>query len=525
MGLCTTVAIADTAAARFDLDPIQEETSATLHITSAPIYVKVDPSLPGKRFNPGVRGLAIDEQRIEGAGYKVAVPDCVNLSDNSSLRGVAGGLFADYYDWRTRDHEPRPPTLQFLRWARDHHSELYITANARGLMDKKDRNGKGVYYTSDSQSLAKVAADWVRYCNHIVQTYRQGDVIYDGEDRRILDSLQWSSSFPGDQFDSLLPAGETTTPKVVYWEIGNEPSVSTSGSIGILNGYRTDPNTYYERYKTIALAMKAADPAIKVGPCIVNAQERREGKHLALILGDKTVPVDFIAYHPYQRMGDKKTPAEIEAYLDNVHFYHQREFKLEQDTVTSAGRDANAMEYAATEWCVSYWSYNETVTEAQMAHMLGSVETVFSFARLGLSAAHYWIWIADQSTGTRFPLTLAWQALRDHMGDEILKTARQPGFRAYITRDSRTSETALWAMNFSNEVDRPLDLWLPDYATSTSAQLLCAKQGKTTLFSANTPAHYAGGRRDEVAWKDVPVQPGQQRITVPAATLLLVTVR
>ena len=35
-----------------------------------------------------------------------------------------------------------------------------------------------------------------------------------------------------------------------------------------------------------------------------------------------------------------------------------------------------------------------------MAHALGSVETVFSFARLGVHASHYWIWPANRNDGT-----------------------------------------------------------------------------------------------------------------------------
>lgn len=515
---------------RFDLDPENEEqTTATIRVTSAPVTIDFDISNAGTKFNPGVRGLALNDEPISRAAFSVAIRDCVNLSDNSSLRGVAGGLFADLFDWRTRNHEARPPTLEFLRWARDHNAELYITANARGLIDRKNEQGKGIYYTSDTETLANLAADWVRYCNRIVQTYREGDVIEDAEDRRIMDRLIWSSHVPGDQFTTLLRAGETTTPKVRYWEIGNEPSVSTSGSINVLNGYRTSPYDFYEKYKAIALAMKAADPTIKVGPCIVNAQERREGKHLALILGDHSVPVDFIAYHPYQRMGDKKkSAADIETYLENVYFYHKREFKLEQDTVTSSGRDASKMEYAATEWFVSYWSYNETETEGQMAHMLGSVETVFSFARLGLSAAHYWIWIANNTDGTSYPVTLAWNAMRNHMGDELMKTVREPGLRGYVTRDSKTSEVAVWAMNFSNEVDRALTIELPEGTTTASAQLLCAKSGKTTLFSANVAPHTPGGPKNEVAWKplELPALPDRRvKVVLPAATLLLVTCR
>lgn len=57
--------------------------------------------------------------------------------------------------------------------------------------------------------------------------------------------------------------------------------------------------------------------------------------------------------------------------------------------VAEAGRDPEAIEYGATEVNVSDWRSNETMKEAEMAHALGTVETIFSHARLGLAVSHY----------------------------------------------------------------------------------------------------------------------------------------
>jgi len=92
----------------------------------------------------------------------------------------------------------------------------------------------------------------VRYTNHIVPTYRQGDTISDARDLAIVNSLVWSSVFSGDSFDKLLAPGEAPVPRIVYWEIGNEPTVSVSGGIGVSNGYTMDAASYAERYKAIA---------------------------------------------------------------------------------------------------------------------------------------------------------------------------------------------------------------------------------------------------------------------------------
>ena len=71
-----------------------------------------------------VRGLAVNCEPIDRPAYRVAIRDCVNLAVGSSIRGIAGGLFADVYDWRTRNHVASPPTLEFLRLARDHNEDL-----------------------------------------------------------------------------------------------------------------------------------------------------------------------------------------------------------------------------------------------------------------------------------------------------------------------------------------------------------------------------------------------------------------
>src|SRR5690242_16472535 len=96
--------------------------------------VQIDMAAPGTPFNPGVRGVAVPAINITRGEFTVGIPQTLQLSDRSSIRGVAGGIEAEMFNWKTRNNDARPTTLEYLRWARDHHAELVVTVNMRGLV-------------------------------------------------------------------------------------------------------------------------------------------------------------------------------------------------------------------------------------------------------------------------------------------------------------------------------------------------------------------------------------------------------
>ena len=489
----------------------------------------VDVAAAGQVFNPGVRGMAIADNTINRSTYWYGIPQSLEVSTGSSLRGVAAGLYADLYDWRVRNNEPRPTTLEFLRYARNTNTNLVVTANTRGLVEPDPNDStKTRYYTTDITTLSTLAANWVRYVNHIVPTYRQGDTISDPLDAAIYSSLVWSSTYPGDSFDTLLAPEEDSVSKVIYWEIGNEPSVSVAGSIGVSNGFSLTPTEYYDRYKAIAAAMKAENPTIKVGPCIINGD--RSDDYLNLILADTSVPVDFISYHPYGRMGDYNDPVYIEAYLGEVYYYQYNKVVEIRDLISANGRDPNSVEMIASETNVSYWSYNDTEKEGQMAHALGSVDTMFAFARLGLTAAHYWIWPAHAGDGTKYPSFKAFEKMRDYMGDTYLGTySMENRFRIYVTRSSSTGLISLWILNFSNSIDQTVNIAINNIPQHFQAQLLRLENpvAPTTLFSSILSPWQTGGPKNEVDWSEVDlgeVDFSDFEYTAPAATLTLLMI-
>ena len=474
---------------------------------------------PGTPFNPGVRGQAIPSINQFRPGAAVGTATSLDVARGSSIRGVAGGLEADFYNWRTRSNDQRATTLEYLQYARDYNAELVITANIRGLAEPdptteitSDRR----FYDTSIATLTSMAADWVRYTNVIAQTYHQGDTITNPQDKAIMDALVWSTA-PNDTH-ALLPAvGEAPLPKVKYWEIGNEPRVGLASSYSFTNSFTflaphrpvdsTHKYDYVERYASLTSAMKAVDPTIKVGPTFqwLNAISEREifDSLLAQQSGGGYLPIDFVGYHPYQNIFSDTTAANVESRLRDVYATHNTRLTNIRAEIAASGRDPNAIEFIASEINVSNHTSNNTPTEAMMGHALGTVEEVFSLARLGVRDAHYWLWPADPFDGTEQPVFKAYRALTNHMGDTILSTYANGNSRLYTTRDSKTGEIAIWGLNFSNSTDAVLQLALANLnPAGYEAELMTLRtaSGPTTLFSSNLATYMAGGPTNNVNW-------------------------
>lgn len=513
--------------------------------------VKVDTSAPGTAFDPGVRGQATPAVHIQRP--QIANLKALDVARGSSIRGVVGGLEADITNWKTRNDDPRRTTLEYLKDSRDYNAELFITTNIRGLTERDPITGERRFYDTSIPTLTTLAADWVRYTNRIAQNYRMGDVVSDTTDQRILSELRWSSATPGDQWLPLLMPGDAAVPKVKYWEIGNEPRVPLKSSYGVSNSYtfypprfgedETHKTDYAQRYQSMTAAMKAEDPTIKVGPCLQGPYNSTgnftitEGEILDTVLkrqpNNTFLPVDFISYHPYQRMGDLSAanqPAEVTSVLNSVYTNQKGRVDVIRNRIAANGRDPDTIELVASEHFVSSHGYNEQVPEAQMAHALGTTETVFSYARLGLKAAHYWLWPTGNNDGTEYPVHKAYVGLRDHMGDTLLDTYSEGSNRLYTTRDSETGEIAVWGMNFENDIDGMLNLSLRALSGNEKITLLRLGDlsGDTTLASSNLATHMAGGPTLNVDWTSTDLTGtdlNQFRFHLPASTISLLLIQ
>ena len=83
------------------------------------------------------------------------------------------------------------------------------------------------------------------------------------------------------------------------------------------------------------------------------------------------------------------------------------------------------------------------------------METIFSFARLGIEQAHYYIYPSVDGD-TQQPTYQTFQFLEAHLGDRLLGWAGAEGdeWRAYITRDSQSGVLMLWALNWARRPRR-----------------------------------------------------------------------
>jgi hypothetical protein len=504
-----------------------------------------DASAPGASFSPGIRGQAIPAVTIDRGEYVTGIPRALEVATGSSLRGVAGGLEADLFDWKTRNNSPRAATLDYLRHSRNRKAELFITANIRGLVEPDPANlGSQRFYDTSIPTLAALAGDWVRYTNRIVQSYRQGGKINDARDRTILDSLRWSSAAPGDSFDKLLSPAEAPVPKVKYWEIGNEPRIGV-GAFKVTNSYTflappatpdaTHKTDFRERYAALAAAMRAEDPTIRVGPAIQTLSSASEQAVIDTILRQQPdgsfLPVNFLGYHPYQSLQNATTADQIEAALRGTYNGHLARRDNIRGRIAAAGRDPDSIELVASEHNVSNWSSNDTPKEAQMAHALGNTETLFSFARLGVKAAHYWVFPAHRWEGTKYPAFLASEKLRDHMGDTLLSVSApsSENLHLYSTRDSATGNLALWGLNFDN--DATFTHRTPFLNVGGRGRItlhtLEALTGPTSLTSSNLASDMPGGPTHAVDWKSVDTTGArldELQLSFPAATITLLTI-
>lgn len=485
-----------------------------LPIVSRGQTITVDGTATGTGFNSGVRGMAVPALNITRGEYTVGIPKTLEVVTNSSIRGYAGGIEAEIFDWETRNGDARPSTLQYQIYGRDKNAELLFTVNMRGLTAPNGSGGR-YYYDTSIATLTQRAADWVRYTNRISQLYRTTSTVTDTRDKGILAALQWTTSTAGDNWPKLLTSTQSPVPKVKYWEIGNEPRVGVT-AYGVTNSYTfldstrtadaTHKTDYAARYAAITAAMLKEDSSIKVGPCLVNGQSSTERPIFDELIKKQAngtfLPINFINYHPYGKLNQQSTTSGIQTYLQGIYAYHKGFTDFLRNELQAYGRDPNGIQLIASEVNISDWTSNDLFEEARQAHALGTVEQTFSFARLGVHASHYWVFPAHRYDGTEYPVFRAYKGLRDHMGAFLLTTYSSGNTRLYATR-ALNGEIALWGLNFDNSNSATLKIALKNVSSTRKVTLMTlgAISGTTSLNSANLSPSMTGGPTNQVDWK------------------------
>ncbi|MCC6240631.1 MAG: hypothetical protein IT448_10070 [Phycisphaerales bacterium] len=476
---------------------------------SSPARVVIDAGATGTPIHREIIGTNWDLPDIQSAALK--------LPPRTLARGVAGGLFADTFNWQDCTGGSHHPTIDFLRALRDAQCRGMITVNVRGT-------GTGVgyvdfqYLDTSFDPLLQLASQWVRYVNFIIPNGPQND-----EDRAILARIDWSkwSSSP-----KLPDPGEAPLPRIKYWEIGNEPEIAIQDFEFTDDPEELPPHLpgkpiaeYIHRYKTITAAMKKVDPTIKVGPAMLDSVP----ENAMPLLNDHEAVIDFWGYHPYDDLGrhyhSNGTPEQIEKmqkFLRDVRTKLIKRHELQRQAFIKAGRDPDQVEFFLTEWNVMSWKYNYP----SMYQAMGFAESIFTFAQLSVAGANYWgNLINDQKVTTEpGPAVRAWLKLEECLGDTLLNSHIDDAnnLRLYTTRDSQTGQIFIWGLNFNNDSSRDIDLSLDGLNAATATLSTLSSGADTRLWTINA------------RWADQPL-PGFDAanftLHIPSASIVLLKVQ
>jgi len=489
-------------------DPTSTSPPPTASPAPTPTAPEDDPAIPNTIITGDLLAPIIPISRGV-LGQYIDTPQTVLFAQGSGpfngarvgthFRGVYTGLYAEYYDWQDPlglNDPLRPPpaqseislqigTLDFLRLTKIHEVPLMLNVNTRGVRQvfTYPLIPNNSYVMTNTQVLASLAADWVHYVNYTVQEFTKtsppsaGSPNYlESHSAQILSDIIWQNRDGTNVRDELPNAGETL-PTVTYWEIGNEPNFP-------LGGYKLIPSQFATRYVTITNAMIARDVlingtrTIKIGPSFIANFPPTQNSVVDYLnaLNAAGAVIDFVSYHPYDGLyGGWYQDAQGNYHSglpDDADDYSAQDLGFIRGMISGTYQfhEAKAIiarataplgtELFATEWNPSSWeaSFNQIWKGKSMAQALASMETVFTFTRLGFSGAHFLSNVAFQNNDTKQPLYTTFQFMENTLGDQLLTAydGGAPGtttHRAYITyqRDPASplpGTIMLWALNW-----------------------------------------------------------------------------
>jgi hypothetical protein len=442
----------------------------------------------------------------------------------TGLRGPGNALIADFYNWkdplglndarRRKWINVRPPsgcandkewknqlgTLDYLRLGRDKNAALTTLINTRGFPNwfywpNTDQNP---YVASDLEELKQLASDWILYTHYTVRNFDQSHLPSAGstsplEQRSavVLSELRWQNC-DGTSVRPVLPLPGEGLPEINYWEIGNEPNFPLAGfdlspaqyatRYGVLN--TSDPN-----YTGITNSMIDMDilihgqKTIKVGPTLMGNSSNQS---YLQELKNSGAHLDFVSYHPYTSIFGYWYSEKYTQLPNIAAKWDKDDYKFLRDKMSRIYGNQNYfasqirnfypdVELLATEWNPTSWEGSWTLywREKSMAQALGVMETVFSFARIGVSQAHFYTLPTANESGAH--ITNPAYKTMDFMQDQLFDNASNSyllasydndspattNYRGYAAQNSSSGRVSLWGLNWgtaSTTIDFSLDL-------------------------------------------------------------------
>ena len=436
----------------------------------------------------------------------------------TAVRGPANGLYADFYHWedplgigdsRRRDRSIPGPgsasaspdscthpqelknqlgTLDYLRVGRDRNVALISIVNSKGVPNWyfwPDANNP--YITTGLNELKQLAADWVLYTHYTVKNFNQSQPpsanspsALEKRSAAVLAALRWQNC-AGTNSRPTLPQPGEALPEITYWEIGNEPNFGLAGVYWSPAQYAARYgvlNTSNPRFVGITNSMIEMDIAIhgqktiKIGPALMsdNSTEPylRELKNAG-------ATVDFVSYHPYTQIFGYWRKGEYTQLPDVAEKWQKADYKYLRDQMNGIYNSQKSraaairnvypgVELLATEWNPSDWQVNWRIhwREESMAQTLAVMETIFSFARVGVSQAHYYTLPVSNDSPAHItnPTYKTFAFLKSHLfdpkSDSHLLAAydnnTSPGtyYRGYAVQHGASGLVSLWGLNWDS---------------------------------------------------------------------------
>ena len=254
------VAAGTSGRAAFDAITVSEQTAPIASAAASPARadITVDVRRTLRQIPPGIFGTNVewifDGQGLWSEKQQALDPEALRLAKElaPTVLRFPGGVFSDTYHWRDGigSQAQRPTTTHYPGGPKSRHS-----MGSQEVAELARQVGAELLFTVNAGTgTAQEAADWVAYAARQIQ------------------------------------------PKVRLWEVGNELYMK-----GDLSGAAMSADQYARKFLAFSSAMRAADPAIRVGAIggLNNGNYHfiADDRWTETVLKQAAAQIDFIAVH------------------------------------------------------------------------------------------------------------------------------------------------------------------------------------------------------------------------------------
>ncbi len=257
---------------------------------------------------------------------------------------------------------------------------------------------------------------------------------------------------------------------VKYWEVGNELDGGWEGGHYLPGGGELTAAMYAKRYKEFAIAMKQADPTIKVGGA---ADGTGDDSFAAAMLRDAGAYVDFVSWHTYpcqagiseDEMFARATLAHPMASLRRLIRQHQ------------PGREKEI------EICLTEWNLHGDRTGTDLVNTLWSCIWIGEMVKEKMDFATQWdaltgyasLFDGGKSRQRRSQYWAFW-LWRYFMGNEYISSSSNAPAHVYTLATRSNNAVYLMLVNKSREQEANITVKLANFTPAAQGEAATLSQ-------------------------------------------------